>query len=320
MHEVRVIDSHTAGEPTRLVVAGGPPLGGGPLAERAQRFQRQFDRWRSAIVNEPRGSDALVGALLCEPERADCRFGVIFFNNVGLLGMCGHGAMGLVASLAQRGELQPGALRIDTPVGAVDAELHADGSVTITNVPSYRIATAELDVPGFGRVGGDVAWSGNWFFLTEQHRWKAFMLRDVEALTQYSRAVRAAANAQGFPQVDHVELMLPPAHGAPSSNFVLCPGGAYDRSPCGTGTSAKLACLAADGELNEGEEWVQSSMLGGSFAGRYRWLDRAAGHIVPSVTGRAHVIAEAVLRLDPADPFCWGIGAVAGDSAEDSHE
>ena len=319
-HEIRVIDSHTAGEPTRLVLEGGPPLGSGTLAERAQRFRQQFDAWRAAIVNEPRGSDALVGALLCEPDRTDCRFGVIFFNNVGLLGMCGHGAMGLIASLALRGELQPGALKIDTPVGAIEAELHADTSITITNVPSYRIARTELDVRGFGRVAGDVAWSGNWFFLTEQHRWKTFALSDIEALTQFSRAVRAAANEQGFAQVDHVELMLPPSHDVPSCNFVLCPGGAYDRSPCGTGTSAKLACLAAAGKLNEGEQWVQRSIVGSDFVGRYRWLDRSAGHIVPSVTGRAHVIAEAVLRLDPDDPFCWGIRASAASAMELPHE
>jgi len=307
VHEIRVIDSHTAGEPTRLVLDGGPPLGAGSLAERAQRFRREFDHWRAAIVNEPRGNDALVGALLCAPESPASRFGVIFFNNVGLLGMCGHGTIGLVASLAHLGRLAPGRVAIDTPVGAVDAELHADGSVSVANVPSYRVARTELDVPGIGRVAGDVAWGGNWFFLTEQHPWRGFALADVEALTQYCRAVRAAANAQGFPDVDHVELFLPPEADAPSRNFVLCPGNAYDRSPCGTGTSAKLACLAADGHLGEDEAWIQQSVIGGEFSGRYRWLDRAAGRVAPVITGRAHVTAEAVLHLDPSDPFCWGI-------------
>ena len=308
MHQIRVIDSHTAGEPTRLVFEGGPPLGSGPLDERAARFRTEFDAWRSAIVNEPRGSDAMVGALLCAPHRADCRFGVIFFNNVGVLGMCGHGTIGLIASLACRGELAPGRVRIDTPVGAVDAELQADGSVSVDNVPSYRAAAGVLlEVPGVGRVSGDVAWGGNWFFLVREHGLD-IGLRNLEALTEFAWRVRQAANVQGHPGVDHVELFGEPTEGrAHSRNFVLCPGKAYDRSPCGTGTSAKLACLAADGALAEGEEWIQEGIVGGSFTASYRWLDRSAGRIVPTVSGRAHVNAQATLLLDPADPFCWGI-------------
>ncbi|HET7812376.1 MAG TPA: proline racemase family protein [Steroidobacteraceae bacterium] len=306
MNRIHVIDSHTAGEPTRLVVEGGPPLGDGPLESRAVRFRDEFDGWRSAIVNEPRGSDAMVGALLCKPHRADCRFGVIFFNNVGVLGMCGHGTIGLVASLAQRDGLAPGAMRIDTPVGAVDAELRADGSVAVVNVPSYReVKAAEFDVPGIGKVRADVAWGGNWFLLLERHA-LAIELRNVEALTDFSWRVRQAANAQGYPQVDHVELFAA-APGADSRNFVLCPGKAYDRSPCGTGTSAKLACLAADGLLAEGEEWVQESVIGSRFSASYRWLDRAAGRIAPTIVGRAFVNAQSTLLLDPQDPFCWGI-------------
>lgn len=306
MREIRVIDSHTGGEPTRLVIAGCPDLGDGSLADRAQRFLTHFDPWRSAIVNEPRGSDAMVGALLCKPSRADCRLGVIFFNNVGLLGMCGHGTIGLVASLAHLGELEPGALRIDTPVGAVHAELHEDGEVTIDNVPSFRKASVAVDVPGVGSVQGDIAWGGNWFFLTEEHGRQSLESGDVENLTQLSWQIRQAVNAQGFPEVDHIELFTP-SLGAHSRNFVLCPGKAYDRSPCGTGTSAKLACLAADGKLAEGEAWVQESIIGSTFVGRYRWLDRDKGEIAPSITGSAYVTAEATLRLDPNDPFCWGI-------------
>ena len=305
MQRIDVIDSHTGGEPTRLVVGGGPDLGDGPLAERAQHFRAQFDAWRAAIVNEPRGSDAMVGALLCEPHRADCSIGVIFFNNVGLLGMCGHGTIGLIASLAQRGELKPGALRIDTPVGAVDAQLHDDGTITIGNVPSFRKAKVTVDVPGLGAVRGDVAWGGNWFFLTGQ-RGPALQPGNVEELTQLCWQIRQAVNAQGFEEVDHVELFGPSAN-AHSRNFVLCPGKAYDRSPCGTGTSAKLACLAADGELAEGADWVQESIVGSTFSARYRWLDRARGEIAPSITGSAFVTAHAALLLDPADPFCWGM-------------
>jgi proline racemase len=307
MHSIRVVDSHTGGEPTRLVMEGGPDLGDGPLELRLQRFKERFDEFRSAIVNEPRGSDTIVGALLCRPHREDCDFGVLYFNNVGYLGMCGHGTIGLIVSLAHTGRLQPGKVKVDTPVGAVQAELHADGAVTIANVPSFRKAAAvEIDVPGLGRVTGDVAWGGNWFFLLEWHA-LPIELRNVEQLTDVTWRIRQAVNAQGYPEVDHVELMAPASLEARGRNFVLCPGRAYDRSPCGTGTSAKLACLAADGHLGEGEEWTQESVLGSVFTARYRWIDRAAGSIAPEITGTAHVTAEATLLLDPADPFCWGI-------------
>jgi proline racemase len=302
-HRVSIIDSHTGGEPTRLVIAGGPDLGAGDLATRARRFATDFDGWRSAIVNEPRGSDVLVGGLLVEPETAGCAFGVIFFNNVGLLGMCGHGTIGLVRSLQHLGRVQPGVIRIDTPVGPVAATLAADGTVAIENVPSHRRATdVRLDVAGSGPVRGDVAWGGNWFFLAPSPI--ALDRSQIPALTDFTTRVRRAANAQGFPEVDHVELFGPGGEGANSRNFVLCPGGAYDRSPCGTGTSAKLACLAADGHLAEGEEWVQESIVGSRFRGRYR---RDGDRVIPTITGTAHVTGEGGLWLDPADPFRWGI-------------
>jgi 4-hydroxyproline epimerase len=306
--KIRIIDSHTAGEPTRLVLDGGPELGNGPLFERAQVFRERFDPYRSAIVNEPRGSDTIVGALLCAPHRTDCSIGVIFFNNVGFLGMCGHGTIGLVASLAYAGRLAPGVLKIDTPVGPVDAELRHDGRIEVVNVPSYRTAQGvTIEVPGVGPVRGDVAWGGNWFFLVEAHGKRISML-DVESLTDFSWRIREAVNAQGFPEVDHVELFgASPTPHADSRNFVLCPGKAYDRSPCGTGTSAKLSCLAADGTLAEGEDWVQESVIGSTFGARFRWLDRATGKIAPTISGSAHVTAESTLLLDPSDPFCWGI-------------
>jgi 4-hydroxyproline epimerase len=305
---IEVIDSHTAGEPTRLVLGGGPPLGDGPLAERLQRFRSQFDAYRSAIVNEPRGSEALVGALLCQPYRPDCRWGVIFFNNVGYLGMCGHGTIGLIASLAYRGDCPSGAYRIDTPVGPVSVRLHEDGRVEVENVTSFRKAHGvSVSVEGHGTLKGDVAWGGNWFFLTDAHP-LPIELGNLEALSDFAWRVRRAVNAQGYPEVDHVELMGPAAGaGAQARNFVLCPGRAYDRSPCGTGTSAKLACLAADQKLAEGADWVQESVIGSTFTARYRWLDRATGQITPTVSGMAHVTGEARLRLDARDPFCWGI-------------
>jgi 4-hydroxyproline epimerase len=310
VNHIRVIDSHTGGEPTRLVMEGGPELGDGPLSDRAHRFRDHFDAYRSAIVNEPRGSDVLVGALLCKPHRADCQVGVIFFNNVGYLGMCGHGTIGLVASLAHTGALGVGSIRIDTPVGAVDARLLEDGQVEVANIPSYRKARhVRLEAPAVsgGHVIGDVAWGGNWFFLVEEPS-REITPDNIEALTQFAWEVRQAANTQGFPEVDHVELYgSPSTANAGSRNFVLCPGKAYDRSPCGTGTSAKVACLAADDKLREGEPWVQESVIGSRFVARYRWLDREKGVVAPTITGSAYVNGEATLHLDPRDPFCWGI-------------
>jgi 4-hydroxyproline epimerase len=308
MQTLRVIDSHTAGEPTRLVLEGGPDLGDGPLTDRVRRFRERHDAWRSGLVNEPRGSEPLVGALLTPAHRADCQLGVIFFNNIGYLGMCGHGTLGVIASLAHAGRIKPGAVRLDTPVGPVGAELFADGAIEVANVPSYRRARdVPIEVPGSGVVRGDVAWGGNWFFLVSHHG-QDLELDNLDALLDYAWRVRRAINAQGYPEVDHVEL-FGAARGpmADSRNFVLCPGRAYDRSPCGTGTSAKLACLAADGVLAEGADWVQESLIGSTFTARYRWIDRTAGTIAPAIRGRAFVTAESTLVFDPDDPYCWGI-------------
>ncbi|MEO5935532.1 MAG: 4-hydroxyproline epimerase [Duganella sp.] len=309
MKIISIIDSHTGGEPTRLVTDGGPDLGTGPLSERLALLKREHDNFRSAVVCEPRGSDVLVGALLCEPHSADCAAGVIFFNNVGYLGMCGHGTIGLVASLAHMGRVGPGRHRIDTPVGVVEARLHEDGSVTVDNVPSYRSrAQVAVDVPGYGRVTGDVAYGGNWFFLVSGHGLD-LNVANVEALTAYSAAVAAALERSGITGdfgalIDHIELFAPSRTGADSQSFVLCPGKAYDRSPCGTGTSAKLACLAADGKLAEGALWKQESVIGSVFEASYRYRGE---QLIPSIRGKAWINARAQLILDPADPFMWGI-------------
>jgi len=309
MKTISIIDSHTGGEPTRLVIDGGPELGHGPLSERLDLLKRQHDRFRSAVVCEPRGSDVLVGALLCEPHAPDCAAGVIFFNNVGYLGMCGHGTIGLIASLAFMGRIGAGRHRIDTPVGVVEAELHADGSVTVDNVASYRTQTqVTVEVPGHGPVTGDVAWGGNWFFLVSGHGLE-LGVGNVEALTAYSVAVgaaleRAGITGEGGALIDHIELFAPSRTGADSQSFVLCPGKAYDRSPCGTGTSAKLACLAADGKLAEGALWKQESVIGSVFEASYSYRGEL---LIPSIRGRAWVNAQAQLILDPTDPFVWGI-------------
>jgi 4-hydroxyproline epimerase len=293
MRSIDVIDSHTGGEPTRVVIAGGPDLGHGSMAERLIEFRQHHDRFRSAVVNEPRGSDVMVGALLCTPVDPACAAGVIFFNNVGYLGMCGHGTIGLIVTLAHLGRIGPGEHRIETPVGEITACLNVDGSVTIANVPSYRAAQATIEVPGYGTITGDVAWGGNWFYLVEHDE-----LSNIEALTTYAWAIRQAINAQGYPEVDHVELYRG------NQNFVLCPGKAYDRSPCGTGTSAKLACLAADGHLAPGEIWTQQSIIGSHFQATY---EPDGDRILPSITGTAFVNAEARLLIDTRDPFTWGL-------------
>jgi 4-hydroxyproline epimerase len=313
-HHIDVIDSHTGGEPTRLVVSGGPDLGRGPLAERLAIFRRDFDAVRAAIVNEPRGSDVMVGALLCEPHDPTCSAGVIFFNNVGFLGMCGHGTIGLIVSLAHKGRITPGLHRIETPVGVVEAELHDDGSVTVHNVPAYRYRTeVPVDVPGYGRMHGDIAWGGNWFFLVADHG-QSLALANVEALTEASWAIRGALEANGITGeggalIDHIELFAEPdCADFDSRNFVLCPGKAYDRSPCGTGTSAKVACLAADGVLAPGARWRQASILGSVFEASYALEpDLPAGSVRPSIRGTAYVNAEARLIFSAADPFAWGI-------------
>ncbi|PXW17536.1 4-hydroxyproline epimerase [Paraburkholderia caballeronis] len=311
---IDVIDSHTGGEPTRLVISGGPDLGRGPLAERLAIFRRDFDHVRAALVNEPRGSDVMVGALLCEPHDPACSAGVIFFNNVGFLGMCGHGTIGLIVSLAHLGRIAPGVHRIETPVGVVEAELHDDGRVTVHNVPAYRYRTGvPVDVPGYGRVHGDIAWGGNWFFLVADHG-QSLEFANVEALTDASWAIRRALEdngitGEGGALIDHIELFAEPdSADFDSRNFVLCPGKAYDRSPCGTGTSAKIACLAADGVLAPGAVWRQASIIGSVFDASYAVEPGLpAGHVRPSIRGTAHVNAEARLIFSEADPFAWGI-------------
>jgi 4-hydroxyproline epimerase len=275
-------------------------------------FRDRHDGFRSAVVNEPRGSDVMVGALVCEPNDPACATGVIYFNNVGYLGMCGHGTIGVAVALAHLGRIGPGVHRFETPVGVVSVALEGPNRVTLDNVESYRLAKGvAVEVPGLGRVAGDVAWGGNWFFLVHEHH-EELTLANVERLTDVTWRIRQALTAQGVrgaggAEIDHIELYGPPtAPGADSKNFVLCPGKAYDRSPCGTGTSAKLACLVADGKFREGDVWRQESIVGSVFEGSVRVAD---GKVYPRIRGTAHVNAEATLILDPDDPFALGIRA-----------
>ena len=306
-----VIDSHTGGEPTRVVVSGGPDLGSGTLAERKAIFRERFDEFRSAVCNEPRGSDAMVGALLVEPTDPSCVAAVIFFNNVGYLGMCGHGTIGVLVTLAHLGRVGLGTHRIETPVGVVEATLHGPNEVSFRNVASYRaLKGLTVEVEGQGAVTGDVAWGGNWFFLVNDHG-HDLKLANLDALLRFTGKIRqaidrAAISLPGDGVIDHIDLFGPPTRDdADSRNFVLCPGAAYDRSPCGTGTCAKLACLAADGKLAPGAEYRQESLIGSMFVGSYE--PGRGDQIIPTIRGTAFINAEATLILQPDDPFRMGI-------------
>lgn len=307
--EVEVFDSHTSGEPTRVVLKGGPPLQGESLAEEAAQFRDEFVPFRRAILGEPRGGEHLVGALLREPRDPDCVAGVIFFNNVGLLGMCGHGMIGLVVTLVELGRFPDGPQQIETPVGNVQCAYLGEQRVEVRNVPSYRYRRQVVcPVPGLGPVQGDIAWGGNWFFLVEASSVGApeICVAQAEPLKQLCLQIRAALRAQGITgangaEIDHMELTGPPVdpenHGR---NFVLCPGGEYDRSPCGTGTSAKLACLLDEGKLQPGVEWRQESINGGVFCARGT---RSGDHILPTLTGTAYPTARSTLLFSPQDPL-----------------
>src|SRR5436190_10256770 len=310
MQRIRYVDSHTGGEPTRLVVDGLPDLAALPLRERVRALREKHDRYRAAIVTEPRASDVVVGGVLMPPVEPGSVASVIYFNSAGYLGMCGHGTIGVIATLQYLGRISEGTHRLDTPVGTVTCTLGAQGRVSIQNVVSYRHRKGvDVDVGGHGRAKGDIAWGGNWFFLVDAHD-RALDLEHVAPLTEFTSALRRSLAAQGTTgrdgsEIDHVELFGNPSReDYDCRNFVLCPGNAYDRSPCGTGTSARLACLAADGDLEEGATWRQESIVGSLFEGSYRKVE---GGIVPTITGQAFVCGEGTAILDPADPFCWGI-------------
>ena len=309
--DMRVVDSHTEGEPTRVVVDGWPALSANTMEDRRDELRAQYDHLRRAVVCEPRGHAAIVGALLTPPVTPGAAAGIVFFNNGTYLGMCGHGLIGVVRTLQYLGRLSPGVATFDTPAGTVRTELADDGCVTIQNVPSRcHQLDVTVDVPGVGRVVGDVAYGGNWFFITEQPLGE-ITLSNAPALTRVTRQIQDALDAAGISraggaQIDHIELSGPPQRlDADARNFVLCSGGEYDRSPCGTGTSAKMAVLHARGKLKVGQDWRQESVTGSLFTG---WLTQGkSGELIPHIRGTAYVTAESTLRFDPADPFRLGL-------------
>ncbi len=313
MERIPFLDSHTGGEPTRLITSLPFDLGAGSVADKLSTLKTDHDDLRRTVLLEPRGSDVLVGAYLVSPADPTCEFGVIFFNNVGYLGMCGHGTIGLIASLAYLGKVQPGTVRVETPVGMVEATLHKNEAgeypnrVSVRNVPAYRhLARIPIEIDG-KTIHGDVAWGGNWFFLVHDHGLNVNM-DNLETLTDFSWRVCEQLTANGITgkngaEIDHIELFTSTPE-ADSKSFVLCPGKAYDRSPCGTGTSAKLACLYSDGKLKAGQTWKQQSVVGSIFEGS---VQPDGDNIIPTITGEAWVMAEGEILMDERDPFDKGI-------------
>lgn len=307
---MRIIDSHTGGEPTRTIVSGGPSLGRGTMVQRRDVFIENFDHIRTTLIGEPRGSAFMVGAFLCEPHDPDNTAGVIFFNNAGVLGMCGHGAIGLVVTLHYMGQIGLGMHRIETPVGVIDVELLSPNKARIENVASYRYAKdVSVQVEGIGQVTGDIAYGGNWFFLVKEHQ-QCLTADNTEQLLQYTSKIqqaleKAKITGPGGAPVDHIELFGAPSDIdlADSRNFVLCPGREYDRSPCGTGTSAKMACLVADGKLTPGQIWRQQSIIGSIFEGS---VNKVGNELIPSVSGEAYVNMDSTVLLDANDPYGQG--------------
>jgi 4-hydroxyproline epimerase len=310
LNRVHVVDSHTGGEPTRVVIDGGPPLGEGNLQDRLNLFRTRYDIFRTAIVAEPRGSEVIVGALLCKPVNPAAAAAVIFFNDVGYLGMCGHGTIGLVTTLAHLGRIGTGKHAIETPVGTVYTQLHDNGKVSVQNVTSYRYrADVVVDVPAYGQIAGDIAWGGNWFFLVKDHPFD-LEIKNRNELIGFTTAIRSALASAGVTgkdgaAIDHIELFSSPKDPANSSrNFVLCPGASFDRSPCGTGTSAKLACMHAAGTLVPGAQWRQEGILDSVFVGS---VQETPNEVIPTITGQAWITVESTLIFDQTDPFREGI-------------
>lgn len=307
--DISVVDSHTAGEPTRVVLDGGPDLGGGTLSERLAVFKNDHDQFRRSVILEPRGYEAMVGALLCPPDDPEFDAAVIFFNNEGYLGMCGHGTIGVAATLAFLQRVSPGQLKFQTPVGSIAVDLHNQNRVSFTNVESYCLQTdVTVESGRYGKLTGDVAYGGNWFFVIRPPVDLVLKNRDeLLGLAKEIRGLLGQVEIEGLPaEIDHVQFFVPDVGSKQGRSFVICPGGEFDRSPCGTGTSAVLACMARRGELNAGESWLQESLTGGQFSGTFESSPSNQDRIIPTITGEAYVCSVASLIQHEEDPYRFG--------------
>ncbi|MFW6692287.1 proline racemase family protein [Streptomyces sp. MAR4 CNX-425] len=322
------VDSHTEGMPTRVVTGGVGVVPGATMAERRAYFAEHLDDVRRLLVNEPRGHAAMSGAILQPPTRPDADYGVLYIEVSGLLPMCGHGTIGVATVLVETGMVpvtEPVTrVRLDTPAGPVTAEVAVSGgraeSVTFRNVPSFALELdAAVEVPGLGRVTYDMAYGGNFYaILPADSLGIPFAKAEKQRMLDVGLAIMAAVNEQrrpvhpadpGIAGCKHVQLTAPPAGGgADARNAMVIHPGWFDRSPCGTGTSARMAQLYARGELALGADFVNESLLGTLFTGRLE-EETAVGGVraqIPAVTGRAWITGMGQYLLDPEDPFPAG--------------
>lgn len=333
-HRIQAIDSHTEGEPTRVVTRGLPAVPGDTMLARREWLRENLDDLRTALIHEPRGHEALVMAYLLPPATAGATVGVVFSNSLGYLNMCGHGAIGVATVLVWMGQvaIQEPVTRVvlDTPPGAVSLDVHVqDGrpkAATLENVPSFLLhRDLQVDVPGHGRHLVDIAYGGNWFAQLRAGDLPPVAPRNLGKLMRFTAALRTQLENMGVrgfdPQtgieqpIDHVEVFEHRDATDPEPNtlytrtMTLCPGWAFDRSPCGTGTSAKLAALHARGELDLNGVLDNQSILGTRFEGRILRETRVGERpaIVPSIRGSAWVTGEMEFILDPEDPWAHGL-------------
>lgn len=326
-HTFSCIDGHTCGNPVRLVSGGGPLLQGATMMERRAHFLAEYDWIRTGLMFEPRGHDVMSGSILYPPTRDDCDVAILFIETSGCLPMCGHGTIGTVTMAIENGLVKPktpGVLRLDTPAGLVVAEYRQEGEyveeVRITNVPSFLYAEGlTVDCPQLGEITVDVAYGGNFYAIVEpQKNFRDIADHSAGDLIAWSPVVRQRLNEKysfvhpDNPGINRLSHMLwtgaprdPQAH---ARNAVFYGDKAIDRSPCGTGTSARMAQLHAKGRLKAGDDFVHESIIGSLFKGRVEREVEVAGRtgIVPSIGGWARMTGLNTIFLDDRDPFVKG--------------
>jgi 4-hydroxyproline epimerase len=326
-HIFTCIDGHTCGNPVRLVAGGGPLLHGASMMERRAHFLAEYDWIRTGLMFEPRGHDVMSGSILYPPTRDDCDIAILFIETSGCLPMCGHGTIGTVTMAIENGLVKPrtpGVLRLDTPAGLVIAEYRQEGEyveeVRITNVPSFLYAEGlRVECPDLGEITVDVAYGGNFYAIVEpQANYRDMADYSAGQLIAWSPVVRQRLNEKysfehpenpGINRLSHILWTGKPVHPeADARNAVFYGDKAIDRSPCGTGTSARMAQLHAKGRLKEGESFVHESIIGSLFKGRVEKETSVANKpaIIPSIGGWARQTGLNTIFIDDRDPFAHG--------------